>query len=183
MNNDSSLMSNVSSSLRLGLGLVGLVTFLVGLAIMVAPGRTAVIATAFIAVYAIVVGVVYAGLGLFVSGKGGWERTGDILAGVVFVVAGVVSFGNLQASAVGLGIVVAVIVGVAWITEGVVALATIASASSKIWTILYTIISVVAGLTLIIMPLSGAFTLWWLLGLMLVVMGIAQLARAFTTGR
>lgn len=181
MNNNA--LTNVSNSFRLGLGLVGLVTFLVGLAIMMAPGRTAVIVTAFIAVYAIVVGVVYVGLGLFASGKGGWARIGSILAGVIFIIAGIVAFGNLSGSAAGLAIVVAIFVGVAWIVEGVVAIASLGSASSKIWTILFAIISVVAGITLIVMPLSGAFTLWWLLGLMLGVMGVVQVVRAFTFGR
>lgn len=178
MSNNS--LGSVGNTFRVGFGLTGLVTFLIGLAIMLAPGRTAVIVTAFIAVYAVIVGVVYVGIGVFAGERGGWARLGTFLAGVLFIAAGIVAFGNLSTSAAGLAIVVTIFIGIAWIAEGVVAIASIKSASSKIWTIVYTIISVVAGVTLIVMPLTGAFTLWWLLGLMLAIMGVVQIVRAFT---
>lgn len=176
----SNQLGSVGNTFRVGFGLTGLISLVIGIAIMVSPLDAARVLTAFIAVYAVIVGVVYIGIGIFAGERGGWARIGTFLAGLVFVVAGIVAFGNLGAATVGLAIVVSVFIGVAWIVEGIAALTSIGSANSKVWTIVYTIISVVAGATLIILPLTGAMTLWILVGIMLAIMGVVQIIRAFT---
>jgi uncharacterized membrane protein HdeD (DUF308 family) len=53
---------------------------------------------------------------------------------------------------------------------------------NKTWTVIYGIISVIAGLSLMLSPLLGAVTLWLLLGISMVVMGVVQVVRAFKGG-
>jgi uncharacterized membrane protein HdeD (DUF308 family) len=55
------------------------------------PGKTAMVVAAIIAIYAIAAGLVYAGLGIFAAGKGGWSRVGHVLLGVLFIIAGIVA--------------------------------------------------------------------------------------------
>ena len=53
------------NGIRTALGLSGAIALIVGILILVWPGRTAIVVTAIIAVYAVIGGLVYAGLGIF----------------------------------------------------------------------------------------------------------------------
>jgi len=172
----------VVNGIRTALGVGGLLALIVGILILAWPGKTAMVVTAIIAVYAIVAGFVYAGLGIFTKTRGGWSRVGYILLGVVFVIAGIVAFANLAQTTAWLAFFLGVLVGVMWIIEGAVALVTIRESASKVWGVIFAIISIVAGIVLIIAPIWGAVTLWWLLGISLIVLGVINIVRAFTYG-
>ena len=47
----------------------------------------------------------------------------------------------------------------------------------------FSIISILAGISLLLSPMFGAAVLWWLLGISAVALGIVQLGRAFSLGR
>jgi len=173
------LAKSVSNGVRIAFGIGALIAVVVGILILVWPGRTALAATAIIAVYAIVAGLVYAGIGIFSRGLGGWARVGHIVLAVVFVVAGIVAFLNLAAAATFLAVFLSVLVGIMWVVEGIVALTTLGSGPSA-WTIVFAVLSIVAGVILFFSPLWGAVVLWWLLGISLIVLGVMQAVRAFT---
>jgi len=103
--------------------------------------------------------------------------------GVLFIVAGIVAFINLPAATAWFGTFIGVLVGVMWIIEGVVSLSALEWAVSRGWTMFYAILSIIAGVVLLIAPLWSAATLWLLLGISAVVLGIVQIIRAFTLGR
>ncbi len=168
------------NGIRTALGVGGIVALVVGVIILVWPGHAAVALTAVIAAYGIVGGLVYAGLGVFSKAMSGWTRVGHIVLGVLFIVAGVIAFTQLAQTAVWLAVFVGILVGIMWIVEGVVSLTALSVAPSKGWTVFFAIISIVAGAILLFSPLWGAVVLWWLLGISLVVLGIIQIARAFT---
>jgi uncharacterized membrane protein HdeD (DUF308 family) len=110
----------------------------------------------------------------------GWARVGHIVLGVLFIIAGIIAFTELAQTAVWLAVFVGILVGIMWIVEGVVALTTLQTAASKGWSVFFAILSIVAGIILLLSPLWGAIVLWWLLGISLVVLGIIQVVRAFT---
>ena len=167
------------NGIRTALGLSGAIALIVGILILVWPGRTAIVLTAIIAVYAIVGGLVYAGLGIFSKTMGGWARVGHIVLGLIYVIAGIVAFFNLGMTTAWLALFLGILVGIMWIVEGVVALTTLGGTGSKGWTIFFAILSIVAGIVLLFSPLYIA-VLWLLLGVSLVVLGIIQIVRAFT---
>lgn len=169
--------------IRTALGVGGLLAVITGILILVWPGKTAMVVTAIIAIYAIASGLAYAGLGIFAKHKGGWARVGHILLGLLFIVAGVIAFTNLGATALWLAAFLGILVGIMWIIEGVVALSTLSLAPSKGWTIFFAILSIVAGVVLLFSPVFGAAVLWWLLGISAVVLGAIQIGRAFTFGK
>lgn len=173
----------VLNGIRTALGIGGVLALLLGILILVWPGRTAMVAVAIVAVYAIAAGLVYAGLGIFSAQKGGWARVGHIVLGVLFVIAGIIAFVNLQAATAWFGVFVGVLVGIMWIIEGVVSLSFLGDAASKGWTIFFAILSIIAGIVLLFSPLYGAVLLWWLLGISAIVLGIVQIIRAFTFGK
>ena len=183
MSIDSSLERGAVNGIRTALGLAGVLSLIVGILILVWPGKTAVVVTAIIAIYAILAGLVYAGFGIFSKQKGGWSRIGHIALGLLFIVAGIVAFTNLGATAVSLAVFVGILVGIMWVVEGVVSLSTLSAAPAKTWTVFFAILSIVAGVILLFSPLWGAVVLWWLLGISAVVLGIMNIVRAFAIGR
>lgn len=172
----------VRDLLRWTLVASGVLSAIVGLLILVMPLKTAAVGTALIALYTIIAGVVYIGLA-FTALQSVWARVGHILLGVVFLVAGVVALFNLGDTTLFIATFVGVFVGVAWIIDGIVSLTTLAEAKgSKGWTIFYAITSVIAGIVLLFSPLYIAL-LWIFLGAFLLVLGIAQIIRAFRIGK
>jgi uncharacterized membrane protein HdeD (DUF308 family) len=173
---------SVINSVRGAIGVSGAVSLIIGVLILVWPVKTAVVVAGIIAVYAIIAGVVNLAIGIFSRKIGGWARFGFLALGVVFLIAAVVSFMNLGAAAAGLAILLGVLFGISWIVEGVVGLTLIGDSASKVWTIVYALISIVAGFLVLTSPLWGAALLWLWLGVSLVVMGIVQIVRAIRFG-
>ncbi|MCP2636983.1 DUF308 domain-containing protein [Microbacterium sp. HD4P20] len=171
------------NGIRTALGIGGVLAVIVGILILVWPGKTAMVVTAIIAIYAIAAGLVYAGLGIFSKTKGGWARVGHILLGILFIIGGVVALFNLGQTAVWLALFIGILVGIMWIVEGIVSLSTLGDASSKGWTIFFAILSIIAGIVVLFSPIWGTIVLWWLLGISLVVLGIINIVRAFTFGK
>ncbi|WP_377107110.1 HdeD family acid-resistance protein [Propionicimonas sp. T2.31MG-18] len=170
------------NAIRAALGVGGLVSLVIGVVILAWPGKTAMVIAGIIAVYAAIAGLVNLGIGLFSRRIGGWPRVGYLVLGAVFLVASAVAFANLGIAAAVLASLVGVLVGVVWIIEGVVGLTLIGDAASKVWTVIFAIISILAGVTLLTSPLWGAAFLWWLLGISLVILGLVQIVRAFRFG-
>ncbi len=183
MTSASSVEKSATNGIRTALGVGGVLSVILGILILAWPGKTAMVVTAIIAIYAIAAGLVYAGLGIFAASKGGWSRLGHIVLGVLFIAAGVIAFANLGATTVWLAAFLGILVGIMWIIEGVVALSTLGLAVSKTWSVIFAIISILAGITLLFSPLWGALVLWWLLGISAVVLGLIQIVRAFTFGK
>lgn len=180
MSAESSVARTAVNGIRTAFGVGGLVALIVGIIILVWPGHAAVALTAVIAAYAIVGGLVYAGLGIFSKSMSGWSRVGHIILGVLFIIAGIIAFTELAQTAVWLAVFVGILVGIMWIVEGVVALTALGTSTSRGWSLFFAILSIIAGIILLFSPLWGAVVLWWLLGISLVVLGIIQILRAFT---
>lgn len=157
----------------------GVLSLILGILILVWPGRTAQVATGIIAAYTIAAGLVYAAVGLASRSKRGWSRIGHIALGVLFVVVGVVAFANLAAFTVSFAVFLGVLVGILWIVEGVVSLSVLGG-SSRGWTLAFAILSIAAGVMLLFSPLWGAVVLWWLLGVSAVALGVTNIVRGVT---
>jgi uncharacterized membrane protein HdeD (DUF308 family) len=168
-------------AVRTALAVSGAISLIVGLLILLWPGRTAQVAVAIIAVYVIIAGLVDIGIGIFF--RAGWARVGYIVLGVLFIVAGIFSFANLAATTVWFGVFIGTLVGILWIIEGVVSLTTLSHGSGRGWTIFFAIISILAGIVLLFSPLLGAVTLFILIGASLLVLGVFQIIRAIQFGK
>jgi uncharacterized membrane protein HdeD (DUF308 family) len=168
------------NGIRTALGIGGVLAVIVGILVLVWPGKTAAVVTAIIAIYAIAAGLVYAGLGIFSKTKGGWARVGHIVLGILFIIAGIVALLNLGQATAWLALFLGILVGIMWIVEGVVALSTLGDAASKGWSIFFAILSIIAGIVVLFSPVWGTLVLWWILGISLIVLGIINIVRAFT---
>ncbi|MGM7670386.1 HdeD family acid-resistance protein [Microbacterium sp. A93] len=171
------------NGIRTALGVGGLLALIVGILILVWPGKSAIIVAAIIAIYALVSGLVYACLGIFSKGMRTWPRIGHVVLGAVFIIAGIVAFMNLSQTTVALAVLLGLIVGIMWIVEGIVAISTLGGSSPTGWSIFFAILSIIAGVVLMFSPMWGAAVLWWMLGISLCVLGIINIIRAFTFGK
>ncbi|GAA5098098.1 HdeD family acid-resistance protein [Microbacterium yannicii] len=168
------------NGIRTALGVGGVLALIVGILILVWPGKTAAVVTVIIAIYAIAAGLVYAGLGIFSKTKGGWARVGHIALGILFIIAGVVALFNIGQTTAWLALFLGILIGIMWIVEGIVALSTLGDAASKGWSIFFAILSIIAGIIVLFSPIWGVIVLWWILGISLIVLGIINIVRAFT---
>jgi uncharacterized membrane protein HdeD (DUF308 family) len=170
-------------AVRVLIGLGGVVAVIVGVLILVWPGRTAAVVAGVIAAYALVAGIVWAAIAVFGAGRGGWWRLGHLLLGAVFVVAAVLAFANLRATTAFLATFLGITVGAVWVVQGAGTIALSRYAPSRSWAIISGIFSIVAGVLLLFSPILGTVVLWWLLGIALVVIGVVQIIQAFVIGR
>ncbi|KUF06832.1 HdeD family acid-resistance protein [Leucobacter sp. G161] len=181
------LEARATDGARVLFGVGGLIAIVLGLFVIFAPktsaGVTLTLVAALIGAYAIVTGIVYVGTAIFSRGVGGWSRVGHILLGLLYVAGGVIIMSNLVFAGVVTALMFSIMVGILWLFEGVLAFATASKSESKVWSIIYGIISVLAGIALLFSPLMGAVTLWWLLGISMVVLGVVQVVRAFRVGK
>lgn len=172
-----------TSVLATTIGVGGFLAFVIGILILVWPGRTAMVVGALISVYAIVAGIIYFALGVFGSARRGWARVGAVALGVVFVAAGVVALFHLTRTTEWLAVFLGILVGLLTIIEGAAVLTTIHEAASKGWSIVYAVLSIIAGVVLLFAPVWGVLVLWWILALTLVVLGIVNVVRALRMRR
>ena len=183
MSQPSTAAKSVFASVRIALAVSGVLALLAGIVLLVWPGKSLAVITGIFAAYLVVAGVVYVGLGIF-SGRGGvWARVGHIVLGLLYVVAGVIAFANLQPVGEFLALVVVIFIGISWIVDGVVSLTLLGRDGSRVWTLLYALLSIVAGVVVLFSPLVAGFALWLLFGISLVALGIVQIVRAITFGK
>ena len=170
-------------SLRVFLAVSGVIALIAGIVMLVWPVKTAFVLTGIIAAYLIVAGVVYIGLGIFSAGKSGWARVGHIVLGLLYIVAGVIAFTNIQTAAILFATVTVIFIGVSWIFDGVVSLTLMGQDGSKTWTLIYALLSIVAGIAVISLGLAAVPFFWLFLAISLVVLGVAQIVRAITIAK
>lgn len=169
---------------RTVMGVGGLVALVIGVLILLNPVESGAVMMKFVAIilaiYMVITGLVFLGSMIFSKTMGGWRRVGNALLGLLYLIAGIIIFGNLGATAAVLTAVLSIFIGVLWIFEGIMSFAAARESKSKTWSIIYGIVSIIAGIVLIVTPLIAAVTLWILVGASMAVMGVVQIVRAFT---
>ncbi len=174
-------------SLRSDLTLGGLLdwraAFLVGLATAILGIIVAAVPETSLAVIAVLLGVLVIISGIYnvVEAFRG-EENGRVwrgIAGVVFIVAGLVLIRHLHLSLALIGLVI----GLTWVVQGLAALIAGISGSARRmgtgWSIFFGVISLIAGIVVISAPVASITTLAVLMGIWFVVMGVMEMFGAF----
>ncbi|MCT2994397.1 HdeD family acid-resistance protein [Propionibacterium freudenreichii] len=171
------------TTVRASFALLGVLALGLGIALLAWPGKTIIALAVILGAYLLVEGVIRIVMALVTPLIHAGSRLLSILFGVLFILGGVVMMRNPGLSGETLLVVVAIIIGVAWIMEGVLALLESGSAQSRGWAIAFGIISLLAGIIVLVTPAWSAVMLMVFTGASMVVMGIVSLVRAFTFGR
>ena len=171
------------NAVRTALGVSGGVSLILGIVLLFWPEKTLSVLAVFLGIYFLIAGVMRLGIGIFARGLRGGSRAINIILGVLLIFAGILALKNISAAAVTLVIFAVAFIGVAWIIEGVLALAEAGRAASSGWAIAFGILSIIAGIVVLVLPASSAVFLLWFAAFALIVLGVIGIVRAFTFGR
>ncbi|MDF7665326.1 DUF308 domain-containing protein [Bifidobacterium sp. ESL0745] len=177
------LPNQAKKTIRIVYGVVGIVALLLGIALLVWPGKTLVAVAVVLGAYFVVSGVIRV-IGAIVENglPGGW-RVLDILVGLLLVIGGVIMLKNTAISTALLTILVTLTVGIGWIMEGIMALVETWRLPKSGWAIFYAIISILAGIVVLFSPFTSVIVLVVFAGISMVIMGILAIIRAFRFGK
>ncbi len=176
------LDERATNGVRVAFGAGGLLALVIGVLILAWPSKTAMVVAAIIGCWALISALVSIAVGVFSRSRGTWPRVGHIALGILLAAAAIYTFANLGTAAGALAVLLGIVVGISWIAQGIVSLSMIGGAGSKIWTLAYAALSIIAGVILLFSPMLAASVLFVLIGATFVVLGIAQIARAFRFG-
>jgi uncharacterized membrane protein HdeD (DUF308 family) len=156
--------------------LVGLATAILGIIVAVLPGVSLNVLAVLLGVLVIISGI-YNVVEAFRGAEHGRVWRG--IAGVVFIVAGLVLIRHLHLSLALIGLVI----GLTWVVQGLAALiAGLSGSATRMgtgWSIFFGVISLIAGIVVISAPIASITTLAVLMGIWFVVMGIMEMFGAF----
>lgn len=177
------LTRSAINGVRAVLGISGAVAVILGIVLLFWPVKTIAVLAVFLGIYFVVAGVMRLAMGIFSRGIGGGLRTLNILLGVLLVIAGVVALKNVATAAAVLVIFAIAFIGVGWIIDGVMALAESGRTANSGWAIAFGILSILAGIVVLVLPASSAEVLILFSAISLIVLGAIGIVRAFTFGR
>jgi uncharacterized membrane protein HdeD (DUF308 family) len=181
--NATNLAKSAINGIRVAFGVGGAVAVILGIVLLVWPEKTLAAVAIILGIYFLVSGVIRLALGIFSKGISGGMRTLDILLGILLVIAGIIALKNVAATTAALLILVVAVIGVGWIIEGVLSVVESRGAPSAGWAIASGIISILAGIVVLVIPAWSALWLILVTAIVLIVLGIIGIVRAFTFGR
>jgi uncharacterized membrane protein HdeD (DUF308 family) len=161
----------------------GVIAVILGALMLVWPGKTVLVATVLFGLYLLVVG----GAQLFLamaSELSGGGRALLFISGAVSVILAVLTFRYFgEAFAI---LLFAVYIGISFIIRGVattVAAISDAERSTRGWDIFFGIMSVLAGIIMLLVPFTSIVTLAVVTGAFLVALGVFEIVSAFRARR
>ena len=154
---------------------MGIVSILIGVIAIVAPGATLVTLAIFFAVWLFVSGIVEIIHSFTVHGDTG-GRVLNVVLGVLSVIVG---FALLRTPFQSLEVLIFVL-GIFWVAQGIMTfINAFSSKEGRGWRIFMGILGVLAGTVILIYPISSAVTLALLAGIWLIILGIMQVIAGF----
>jgi uncharacterized membrane protein HdeD (DUF308 family) len=158
---------------------LGLATLILGVIVAFHPSTSLTVIAVLIGVLLIISGLVQI---VRVFNASEHHRVWLGIAGLLFIVAGVVLIRHLHLSVALIGL----IVGITWIVQGMSAL--VGGLSGEVregrgWWIFFGVISLIAGIVVVSSPVTSVTTLAVLVGIWFAVMGLMEIAGAFILRR
>jgi uncharacterized membrane protein HdeD (DUF308 family) len=156
----------------------GIVTILAGLFALVWPGRTIVVIAVLFGIQLIVAGTFRFVMAFAVDEESGGTRVLLALLGVLSFIVGLYAVRNVYVTVAAL----ALLLGIFWIVNGAVETFTALShreMQGRGWTIFMGLLSVAAGIVVLVYPGISLTTLAIVLGFWLLVYGVMEIVLAF----
>lgn len=158
----------------------GIITFLIGIAALVWPGRTLVVVAVLFGVQLIVMGIFRFASAIASDDLSGGRRVLLALLGVLSLIIGLYAVRHIFITLLAL----ALLLGIFWIVSGTVELFMALSHREmphRAWNSVMGIISVLAGIVLLIYPGLSLLVLAVLVSVWLLIFGAMQITLAFRT--
>jgi uncharacterized membrane protein HdeD (DUF308 family) len=156
----------------------GVLTIAAGVAVLVWPGETLLVVAVVFGIQLIVTGL-FRFVGAFAtSDLTGGTRVLFALLGVLSVIVGLWAVRHVLLTLVAL----VLLLGIFWVVNGMVEIFTAASHQAmpnRGWTVGMGILSVLAGIVVLVFPGESLFTLALILGIWLLIFGVMEIVAAF----
>lgn len=160
---------------------LGIVSLLLGVAMLVWPGQTIVVVAVLLAVWLLISGI-FQIVRAFGSGLSGGMRALLIITGILSIAIAMIAFRGfrLEDSPVDAVWILAVLIGISFLFRGMGALfAGIESSEGRGWNIFGGIVMLIGGIVIISVPGISLVTLAIITGAWLVVIGLFEIIGAF----
>jgi uncharacterized membrane protein HdeD (DUF308 family) len=177
------LAKRAINGVRLTFGIAGGVAVIIGALLLIWPQHTIPVLAFLFGIYLVVTGGVRLVLGIFGRSLGTGHRVLNVLLGTLLIVGGVIALRDVQVASATLLLIVAIVVGVGWIVEGIMAVTESGASRRQGWSIAYGIVSILAGVAVLAVPGWSGFWLLMVAAIILIILGLLGLMRAFTFGR
>jgi uncharacterized membrane protein HdeD (DUF308 family) len=157
---------------------LGVVTVILGLIVSLRPSGSLNVIAVLLGILMIISGIFHL---IRVFDRAEQHRVWLGIAGLLYVVIGVVLIRHLHLTVAIIGL----IVGLTWIVQGLAALfgGAAGSREGRGWWIFFGIVSVAAGIVVVAAPVSSVTVLAVLLGIWFIVMGLFEIVAAFIIRR
>lgn len=159
--------------------LLGVLTLILGLVVAFRPSGSLTVIAVLLGILLIISGIFHL-VSVFDSAEP--HRVWLGIAGLLFVAAGMVLIRHIHLTLA----IVGLVVGIDWVVQGIVALIAGISGGSRTgrgWWITFGVISLIAGIVVVSAPVSSVTALAVLMGIWFIVVGLAEVARAFMLRR
>lgn len=155
----------------------GALTLVAGLIAVAWPGRTVVVLAVVFGVQLLVGGIFWFVTALSSRGQG---AAGQIVLAVLAVITGIVCL----RSPVAVALVLPLVLGLYWIINGLVEMFQAFTRGEEVpargWAIAMGVLSVLAGIAVLVYPGTGLLVLGWVLGFWLIVYGAVTVSRSLS---
>ncbi len=152
---------------------LGALTIILGLVVALNPSTSLNVVSVLLGVLLLVSGLLYV---VKAIGADSQHRGWTAIAGLAFIVLGVVLVRHLHVTVV----LIALLVGITWIVQGVIELMAVPEThgSTRTWLILSGAVSLVAGIVVVATPIDSVTVLTVLLGIWWIILGALQIVNA-----
>ena len=158
--------------------LMGIAAFVLGVLVLVWPDVSILAASVLLGIYLVASGIAQVILAFGMEASGGY-RVLLFITGALSLVLGVLAFRHFAQYAL---LLLAVWIGVGFIFQGVGAVAIAISdreLPGRAWTIVFGVLSVIAGIIVLAWPFDSLALLALVVGILLVLIGITQIFSSF----
>ncbi|MAT60864.1 MAG: hypothetical protein CMH41_04400 [Micrococcales bacterium] len=153
----------------------GVITLLIGIAVMAWPNATVGIIGILLGIWLLISGI-FSLVGSFTTSGDTGNRVLMGIAGAIAIILGVLCFRGEAVE------ILALFVGIGWLLQGI--FQTIVGAQAKGqpgrgWDLFLGILGIVAGIVVLVWPAPSLFVLAWVAGIWFVILGIITIVAAF----
>ncbi|WP_061961624.1 HdeD family acid-resistance protein [Demequina flava] len=168
---------------RVMMGVMGIIGVLIGIALLVWPGKSLGVLAVFAGIFFAITGAVRISVGIFSRDVSSGSRILNIIIGIFLLLGGVVMLKNLTTSTEVLTVMVVILIGIGWVIEGVATLAQAGRSSASTMAYVRGAIAIIAGIVLIAVPTWSALALVIMTGITILLLGIVGIVQAFVLGK
>jgi uncharacterized membrane protein HdeD (DUF308 family) len=162
---------------------IGILSIVVGILVIARPVNTLFFVAVLFGIQLVILGIVRIVMAASVSGVSGWLKILSIVLGILTIIAGVICFTRPQASL----IILAILLAAGWIADGIGDLARgfsrERSGGERTYLIILGIVSIIAGLVVVIFPGPSLVLLAQVAGVALLIIGALTCLSAIMARR